>query len=69
MWYLLVFFKYEPYICNFCHDLMPKVMNSNDVAIISIKGCDYRIHFWYMSKNDTLDIMENSHLNEKVRSL
>ena len=44
-------------------------MNSNDVATVSIKGCDYRIHFWYMSKNDTLDIMENSHLNEKVRSL
>ena len=44
-------------------------MNSNDVAIVSIKGCDYRIHFWYMSKNDTLDIMENSKIKKKVRSL
>ena len=44
-------------------------MNSNDVAIVSIKGCDYRIHFWYMSKNDPLHIMENSHLNENGRSL
>ena len=27
-------------------------MNFNDVAIVSIKVSDYRIHFWYMSKND-----------------
>ena len=28
-------------------------MNFNDVAIVSIKVSDYRIHFWYMSKNDS----------------
>ena len=27
-------------------------MNFNDVAIVSVKGSDYRIHFWYMSKGD-----------------
>ena len=41
--------KYEPYRCNGCHDLMQKAMNFNDVAIVSIKENDYRIHFWYMS--------------------
>ena len=40
----------EKYLCNGCHDLMQKAMNFNDVAILSIKGNDYRIHFWYMSK-------------------
>ena len=49
MWHLslLVFFrsgfKYEPYLCNGCHDLMQKSMNFNDVAIASIKESDYRI--------------------------
>ena len=43
-------FSYEPYLCNGCHDLMQKAINFNDVAILSIKGNDYRIHFWYMSK-------------------
>ena len=38
-------FKYEPYLCNGCHDLMQKAMNFNCVAIVSIKGNDYRIHF------------------------
>ena len=32
-------------------------MNINDVAIVSIKGNDYRIHFWYMSKNDVIVLM------------
>ena len=27
-------------------------MNFNDLAIASIKGSDYRIHFWCMSKNN-----------------
>ena len=46
---LLVFldknFKYGPYLCNGCHDLIQKAVNFNDVAIVSIKGNDYRIDF------------------------
>ena len=48
---------------------MQKALNFNDVAIVSAKGSDYRIHFWYMSKNNAINMMENSHLNEKSESL
>ena len=41
---------------------MQKAMNLNDSAIVSVKGSDYRIHFWYMSKNDATSIMKNSNL-------
>ena len=44
-------------------------MNFNDAAIVSIKGNDYRIHFWYMSKDDAINVMKNSNLNEKTGSL
>ena len=27
-------YKYEPYFCNGCHDLIQKVINFNDVAIV-----------------------------------
>ena len=37
----------------------------NDVAIVSVKGSDYRIHFWYSSKDDAITVMKNSNLNEK----
>ena len=30
-------FKYEPYLCNSCHNLMQKVMNFNHVAIVLLK--------------------------------
>ena len=41
----------------------------NDVAIVSIKGNGYRIHFWYISKDDAINMMRNSNLNEKTGSL
>ena len=44
---------------------MQKTMNFNDAAIVSIKGNGYRIHFWYMSKDDAMSIMNYSNLNEK----
>ena len=42
-----------------------KAINFDKVAIVSIKGSDYRIDFWYSSKNDAINIMKNSDLNEK----
>ena len=41
-------------------------MNFNDVAIASVKGSDYIIHFWRMSKDDAINIMKNSNLDKKV---
>ena len=32
-------------------------MNFNDVTIVFVKGKDYRIHFWYMSKDDAISII------------
>ena len=40
---------------------MQKVTNFNDVAIASVKGNDYRIHIWYMSRDDAINIMKNSY--------
>ena len=67
---LLVFFdksfNCERYLCNGCHDLIQKAMIFNNVALVSIKGNDYRINFWYMKKNDAISIMNNSNLNENT---
>ena len=65
-WYFLdKNFHYEPYLCNGCHDLMQKAMSFKNVAIVFIKGNDYRIHFYYISKNDAITVMTNSNLNDK----
>ena len=60
-WYFLdKDFMYEIYLCNGYHDSVQKAMNFNDVAIFSVKGSDYWIRFWYMSKDDAINIMKNS---------
>ena len=62
-------FNYEPYLFNGCHKLMEKAMNINAVAIALFKENDYRICFWYMSKDVVINIMKNSNVNEKTGSL
>ena len=65
-WYFKdVGFKYEQYLYNGCHDLMQKAMSFKDVTIIYVKGSAYRIHCWYMSKDDAISIMNNSNLIDK----
>ena len=45
-----------------CHDLMQKAMSFNNIAIVCIRGSAYRNHVWYMSKGDTINIMNGSNL-------
>ena len=59
-------FKYEPYLCNSCHGLVQKAASFNDGDIVYVKGSACRIHFWYMSKDDAINIMNNSNLIDKM---
>ena len=67
-WYFKdIGFKYEPYLCNGCHDLMQKAMSFNNVAIVYLKGKEiaYRTDFRHMSKDDAVNIMNSSNLAGK----
>ena len=44
---------------------MQKAMSFNDAAIVYVKESAYRIHFWYISKDDAINIMSNSNLVDK----
>ena len=60
-----IVFTYEPYLCSGSHDLMQKAINLDDVAIVYVKGSAYRIHFWSMSKDDAISIINSSNLVDK----
>ena len=65
-WYFLdKNFNYEPYLCNGCHDLIQKAINFNNVAVASVKGNSYRIHFWSMTKDNAINLLNTSALNNK----
>ena len=66
-WYFLdKNFNYEPYLCNgCCHDLMQKAVSFNNVVVVSAKGSGYRINFCFMSKNDAINLLNNSVLSNE----
>ena len=65
-WYFKdIGFKYEPGLCNGCHDLMQKAISFNNISIVYIKANAYRINFCYISKDDATNIMNGSNLIDK----
>ena len=40
-------------------------MSFNNVAIVYVKRSAYRIHFWYTSKDDAINIINGSNLADK----
>ena len=56
-------------VSNGCHDLIEKAMNFNDVAIVTVKGNNYIIHFLYMRRGEVIDLLRNPELTENSRTL
>ena len=57
-WYFLNnSFKFQPNACNRCHDLLMMSRNLSDIAILNIKGPDYRYIITGMSKNEAIHLM------------
>ena len=42
---------------------MPKYMGFNDVAVAFVKESNYRIHFWYISKDELINRMKKADLS------
>ena len=57
------------YLSNGWYDLMQKAMSFNNAAIVYVKRSAYIIYFWYMGKDDTINIINNSNLVDKMSVL
>ena len=65
-WYFLNYgFKFQLNVCNRCHDLLMMAINLSDIAILNIKGSDYRRVISLVSKNEAINLMQNTDLTEK----
>ena len=65
-WYFRnICFKYWALSLHGCHDLIQKAMSFNNIAVAYVKRKAYRIHFWYISKDDAINIMNGSNLVDK----
>ena len=61
-WY---FKDYKPYVYNGCHELSMVAYDLNDFMILNIKGIDYTCYVFNMSKNDAINLLNNSVLDDK----
>ena len=42
-WYFSYYnFRFQPNVCDICHDWLMVSMNLSDIAILNIKGSNYR---------------------------
>ena len=68
-WYFLNYsFKLQPNVCNKCYDLLMS-LNLHDIAILNIKGSDYRCIITYIRKNKAVNLIQNAGLTEKSGTL
>ena len=64
-WYFLNYsFKFQPNVCNTCHDLLIMSINLSDIAILNIEGSDYHCIISLSSKNEAIKLMQNADLTE-----
>ena len=47
-------------MCNKCHNLLMTAFELENIAILNVKGVDYRCILWGISKNDAVNIRNNS---------
>ena len=65
-WYfLMINFRFQPKVCDGCHDMTQKSMSSYDVVVVTIGENNCRIHFWFMAKSKAVDRMKNADRSEK----
>ena len=60
-WYFKdIGFKYQPYVCNGCHDFSMIVQKLDEFVILKLKGVGYRYCVFNMNKNDAVSLLNNS---------
>ena len=65
-WYFKdVGFKFEPHVCNKCHDVLMTAYEFKNIAILNVKGVDFRCMLWGISKYDAVNRLNNSVLEDK----
>ena len=63
-WYFLNnSFKFQLNVSNRCYDLLMMSINRSDIALLSIKGSVYGCIISLISKNETINLLQNADLS------
>ena len=64
-WFKDVGFKFEPHVYNKCHDLLMAAYELKNIAILNVKGVDFRCIFWGIRRDEAVNRLNNSVLEDK----
>ena len=59
-WYFLnKGFKFQPDVCNRCHDVLMMSISLRNICILNIHGADYRCIISATSKSEAVNLLQN----------
>ena len=58
-------FKFEPHVCNKCHNVLMAAYELKNIAILNVKRVDCRCISWGISKGQAVNRLNNSVLEDK----
>ena len=65
-WYFKdVGFRFERHICIKCHDVLMTAYELKNIAILNVKGVDFRCILWGISRDEAVNRLNNSVLEDK----
>ena len=56
--------KFEHHVCNGFHDILMIAYESKNIAILNVKDVYYKFVLWKMTKNDAINKLNNSKLDD-----
>ena len=65
-WYFKdIGYKFEPHVCNVFHDVLMAAYELKNIAALNVKGVDYRCILWDIIKNNAVNILNKSVLEDR----
>ena len=65
-WYFKdVEFKFEPHVCNKCHDVLMTAYEFKNIAILNVQGIDLRCILCSISRDEAVNRLNNFVLEDK----
>ena len=58
-------FRFEPRVCYKCHNVLMTAYKLKNIAILNVKGADFRCILWSISTNEAVIRLNNSVLRDK----
>ena len=69
-WYFLdKWFKFQPDVCNGCHDVLMISMNLSDIVFLNVFDVDYRCIISGIRRSEAVSLLQNIDSSEKSGTL